>query len=89
MADRTTHPHDHSGGKCHCNDPLTQVQLDVMASAGCSIPGCPCKNMSDGFYFGQLCCEGAGHDIRYFEGVLWITCHHCEGPVAKVSVAKV
>ena len=65
---------------------LTKEDLDKMAAAGCRVPGCGCRNAE---LFIVPRCHPCGVEISYnpVDGLLHISCLHCQKPVADILPA--
>lgn len=66
--------------------PLTRTQLDTMR-CGVDHGGKPCPHDSGPLFIHGRCHMGAGNEVEYRDGVLYIRCRECKAQVVDVAVA--
>jgi hypothetical protein len=66
--------------------PLTQTELDELATQGCQMPGCVCGNQNGIFFFHARCHPNTPAWIKYDSntGHLIIECAACRKIIAEV-----
>lgn len=63
---------------------MYRKDLDSVFDKGCGNPECNCKAS----YVHPKCHIGAGCNVRYEEGILYISCRECDRPIAPIKVAE-